>query len=151
MGQNLRCFPSATTGSGGRMRGRCGTTLSVLVVEDDEAVGELLRTVLNQVPGWGATLVHDAAAATDVFRHVQVDALVVDIDLPDISGPALLNRLRREPNRDQPPAILMSAHAYASDVQDAIGRGLAVTFLSKPFDLDVLLRELEAAVSARRS
>ncbi len=133
------------------MPGGCGTTLSVLVVEDDEAVGELLRTVLNQVPGWGATLVHNAAAAREVFRHVQLDALVVDVNLPGISGLALLDLLRHEPTWDQPPVILMSAHAYASDVQDAIQRGLAVKFLSKPFDLDVLLRELEAAVSARRS
>ncbi len=133
------------------MPGGCGTTLSVLVVEDDEAVGELLRTVLNQVPGWGATLVHNAAAAREVFRHVQLDALVVDVNLPGISGLALLDLLRHEPTWDQPPVILMSAHAYQSDVQDAVQRGLAGMFLSKPFDLDVLLRELEAAVSARRS
>jgi DNA-binding NarL/FixJ family response regulator len=66
--------------------------------------------------------VRDAAAARDVFRHVPVDALVVDVDLPGISGPELLDRLGHDP-----------------------------TCLSKPFEVDVLLKELERAVAARRS
>ena len=42
-----------------------GSTLTILVVEDDHAVAELMRSVLNRVPGWGATVVHDAAAARE--------------------------------------------------------------------------------------
>jgi len=42
-------------------------TLSILVVEDDEAVAELVRAVLNDVVGWGTTVVHNAAAAREVF------------------------------------------------------------------------------------
>jgi CheY-like chemotaxis protein len=49
-----------------------GSTLTILVVDDDQAVAELLRELLNDVPGWGATVVHDAAAARAVFRHRQV-------------------------------------------------------------------------------
>ena len=54
-----------------------GRTLTILVVEDDEAVAELIRTVLNRVSGWGATVVHDAAAASEVFRHVEIEVLVL--------------------------------------------------------------------------
>jgi PleD family two-component response regulator len=56
-----------------------GETLSILVVEDEVAVAELIRTILNQEPGWGATVVHDAAAAREVFRHVRIEVLVVDV------------------------------------------------------------------------
>ncbi len=43
--------------------------------------------------------------------------------------------------------ILMSANVTEAEVQDAIRRGVAVKFLPKPFDVDVLVRELEGAVS----
>ena len=130
------------------MRRGYGATLSILVVEDDHAVAELLRTLLNQVPGWGATVVHDAAAAREVLRHVRIEALVVDVNLPGISGLELLDLLRRDPEWHDPPVILMSAVLTEAEVQDAIRRGVAVTFVPKPFDVDVLVKELEAAVSA---
>jgi hypothetical protein len=57
------------------MRQEFGKTLSILVVEDDEAAAELIRTILNNVVGWGATVVHDAAAARAVFHHVQIEVL----------------------------------------------------------------------------
>lgn len=63
-----------------------GATRTILVVEDDVAVAELVRMVLNRVSGWGATVVHDAAAAREVFRHVLVEVLLVDVNLPGISG-----------------------------------------------------------------
>ena len=130
------------------MRWSYGTTLSILVVEDDEAVGELLRTLLNQVPGWGATVVHDAAAAREVLRHVRIEALVVDVNLPGISGLELLDLLRADPQWHEPPVILMSANVTEAEVQEAIRRGVAVKFLPKPFDVDVLISKLEGAVSA---
>jgi hypothetical protein len=56
-----------------------GQTLSILVVDDDKAVAGLIQTILNDVEGWGATVVHDAAAARAVFRHIRVEALVLDV------------------------------------------------------------------------
>src|SRR3954447_173111 len=87
-----------------------GETLSILVVEDDVAVAELIRTVLNDITGWGATIVHDASAAREVFRHVRIEVLVVDVNLPGISGLELLELLRRDPQWDEPRVLLMSAH-----------------------------------------
>ena len=79
------------------MAGGRGATLSILVVEDDAATAELVRTILYLVPGWGATVVHDAAAAREVFTHVRIEVLVLDVNLPGISGPELLALLRRDP------------------------------------------------------
>ena len=38
------------------------TTVAILVVEDDEAVGELISTILKDMAGWTATVAHDAAS-----------------------------------------------------------------------------------------
>ena len=125
-----------------------GETLSILVVEDDEAVAELVRAILNDVPGWGATVVHDAAAAREVFRHVRIEVLVVDVNLPGISGLELLELLRHDPAWRMPPVILMSARPDQPGIADAVRRGLAATLIAKPFDVDRLVAEIRAAVSA---
>jgi DNA-binding response OmpR family regulator len=128
-----------------------GETLSILVVEDDVAVAELIRTVLNDVSGWGATIVHDAAAAREVFRHVHIEVLVVDVNLPGISGLELLELLRKDPHWDEPPVLLMSAQPEQVGVAAAVREGLVTKFLRKPFDVDELVREVHEAVAAHFS
>jgi CheY-like chemotaxis protein len=133
------------------MRDGHGATLSILVVEDDEATAELVRTVLNDVPGWGATVVHDASAARAVFRHVRIEVLVVDVNLPGISGLELLELLRRDPGWNEPPVILMSANVENPEVQAAVRRDDAVRFRPKPFDVDRLVEAVRDAVVATYS
>jgi DNA-binding response OmpR family regulator len=128
-----------------------GRTTSILVVEDDHAVAELIRELLNQVPGWGATVVHDAAAAREVFRHVRVEVLVLDVDLPGISGLELLALLRQDQRWDEPPVLLMSAEPDQGGILQAVREGLVARFLRKPFDVDELLEEVASAISGRNS
>jgi CheY-like chemotaxis protein len=126
-------------------------TLSILVVEDEVAVAELIRTVLNQIPGWGATVVHDAAAAREVFRHVRIEVLVVDVNLPGISGLELLDMLRQDPHWDEPPVLLLSAQPDQVGIGAAVRGGLVTKFLSKPFDVDQLVQDVHEAVVAHPS
>jgi DNA-binding response OmpR family regulator len=125
-----------------------GETLSILVVEDDVAVAELIRAVLNDVPGWGATVVHNAAAGREVFRHVRIEVLVVDVNLPGVSGIELLELLRKDPHWDEPPVLLMSAHPEQIEIAGAMREGLVTKLLRKPFDVDELVREVRDAVAA---
>src|SRR4051794_9526729 len=114
-------------------------TLSILVVEDDHAVAELMRELLNGIPGWGATVVHDASAACEVFRNVRIEALVVDVNLPGISGIELLHILRKDTAWHEPPVLMVSANPDQPAVRDALHSGLVTHFLSKPFDVDDLI------------
>ena len=122
-----------------------GRTLSILVVEDDKAVAELLRAVLNRVPGWGSTLVHDAASAREIIRHVKIEALVLDVNLPGISGPELLQMLEADPAWTHPPVFLVSSDVGQPGVPEALRAGRAVAALQKPFDIDELVELIERA------
>jgi len=124
-----------------------GATVSILVVEDDEAVAELIRTVLNDVVGWGATVVHDAAAAREVFRHVRVEVLILDVNLPGISGIELLPLLRLDPHWNEPLIVMMSAQPGQPAIGDALRDGLVTTFITKPFDVDDLVRKIEKVIA----
>jgi DNA-binding response OmpR family regulator len=131
--------------------GAYGETLSILVVEDDVAVAELIRTVLNDVAGWGATIVHNASAAREVFRHVRIEVLIVDVNLPGISGIELLELLRRDPHWDEPPVPLMSGHPEQAGIATAMRDGLVTAFLAKPFDVEDLVAEVHKAVATHPS
>ncbi len=122
-------------------------TLTVLVVEDDAAVAELLRAMLNDVSGWGATVVHDAAAARAVFPHNQVDVLILDVNLPGISGLELLALLRDDPEWHDPPVILISANPRQPGVAATLAQGHAVRLIAKPFDVDELLQAVYQAAA----
>jgi len=124
------------------------TTLSILVVEDDPGVADLLRELLNDVDGWAATVAHDAAAARATFQQVQIDALVLDIELPGISGLELLTLLRQEEGWHEQPVIIVSAISHRPEVREAIRRGQVTEALAKPFDLDQLVRIIAAATSS---
>ncbi len=90
---------------------------------------------------------HDAAAARKVFRHVRVEVMVVDVNLPGISGLELLELLRRDLDRGEPPIVLMSAVPDQPGIEGAIRDGLVTTCLRKPFDIDELVQEVHAAVA----
>ena len=124
-----------------------GATVTILVVDDDQAVAELLRELLNDVPGWGATVVHDAAAARAVFHHVRVEVLVLDVNLGGISGLELLELLRRDDAWHDPPIIFISAIPDQPEVQAAVTEGIRL--ITKPFDVDELVQAVKDAVEAR--
>jgi DNA-binding response OmpR family regulator len=128
-----------------------GETLTILVVEDDAATADLIRTLLNAVPGWGAAVVHDAAAAAEVFKHIEIEILVLDVNLPGISGVELLAHLRRDRHWREPPVILMTAAPEQPVVRQALERGDAIRLLSKPFDVDELIAAVRQATTELRS
>lgn len=124
-------------------------TIAILVVEDDPSAGELISTVLKDIAGWTATVAPDAAAARAAFGQVQIDALLLDINLPGITGLELLELLREDPNWRNPAVVLMSAVRQQPGIVEALREGRAVTFLEKPLDLDVLVETIRQAVDGQ--
>jgi two-component system chemotaxis response regulator CheY len=123
------------------------TTMPILVVEDDEHVGELIATVLNEIPGSAATVVTEASAAVATVQQVEIKVVVLDINLAGITGLELLPMLRADPAWRDPPVILMSANEHQPGLREALAEGLAAAFLAKPLDLDVLIETVRRALT----
>jgi len=109
----------------------------VLVVDDERYIVDLLTDLL-QDEGYVVLRASDGQAALDILRHQVPDLVVADVMMPRIDGMRLL-AIIREQNRDL-PVILMSA-AVTPQSDD-------VTFLRKPFDIDVLLDLIERKLAA---
>jgi DNA-binding response OmpR family regulator len=111
-------------------------TVAIVIVEDNEPVARILQEVLNDVPGYGAVTVLDAAVALDVISAVRPDLVITDVDLPGISGFALHDLLRGHADQRTAsvPVLFMSSGEHHAE---ATRRG--APFLGKPFDLDDLM------------
>ena len=120
-------------------------TLSILVVEDDPGVADLLRVLLNDVDGWAATVAHDAVEARAIIQQVRLGVLILDINLPGISG---LELLRQDENWQEPPVIIVSSAVDEPHLRQAIRRARASKVLSKPFDVDQVIAAIRESVAS---
>ncbi len=121
----------------------------VLVIEDNDAVVRILRFCLRDA-GFDASAVAMGGEALRILQQESPNAVLLDLQLPDGQGGAVLDWLRRSNERttDSPVWVVMSA----LDQEAATQRfgPLGSHFISKPFDpweLVAILRKLLAAKS----
>src|SRR5512147_2144063 len=84
-------------------------TVAILIVEDDPALGQIMGLALADVDGWSTTIAADAVAARSLFQQLKIDLLVLDINLPGITGLELLELLRTDETWADQPIIVVSA------------------------------------------
>jgi len=114
-----------------------------LVVEDDPALHGTLEELL-QSRGYRTTTVVDGAAAIRQVVKVPPDVVLLDVDLPSLSGMTVLAAIRAL--APEARVIMMSGVATAEARHRARNYG-ASDFLIKPIRLEVLDRSLEAALA----
>jgi two-component system, OmpR family, response regulator len=120
--------------------------LRVLLVEDDQTLGEAVRdhvTNSHHAVDWMQTI-DDATAST---RTVEYGLILLDLRLPDGSGINFLRALRSK--GDATPVIILTAHDQISDRIEGLNAG-ADDYLVKPFNLDELTARM-LAVTRRHS
>ena len=78
----------------------------VLIVDDSSVLRERLRRRLENV-GFQVHLVRSAASAMELLRSQWIDAIVVDMELPNLEGTELVRRIRRELRFQDHPVILI--------------------------------------------
>jgi DNA-binding response OmpR family regulator len=123
--------------------------LSVLVVEDDRDISDLLRTAL-EAEGYQVRVASDGRAALQTLEAAQPDVLLLDLMLPDLDGLELSGRVReRQPGAPYLPIIMLTALDTAAYKQLGFERG-ADDYVTKPFDLPELLARVRVWAAASR-
>lgn len=108
-----------------------GAALKILVVDDDEDLRGLL-TVLLEAGGLRVLAVESAEEALARMESEAISLLILDWNLPRMSGIDLCRRLRAQPNSTRLPILFLTAHSEAADVEEAFESG-ADDYLAKPF------------------
>jgi len=119
--------------------------MRVLLVEDDEMIGESLREALRR-QGFAADWVRDGRAADAVLASERFDAVLLDLGLPQRSGLDVLKAARAR--GDATPVLVLTARDALADKVAGLDAG-ADDYLVKPFELDELLARLRAVVRRR--
>jgi CheY-like chemotaxis protein len=114
----------------------------ILVVDDEPQVGAMLRELLAEL-GYVVKTAVRGAEALQLVSVFQPDAVLLDLQMPGMSGVQVLEHLRR----DYPdlPVVIVTANADEDLGRRTLTRG-AFDYVRKPFDLDVLARVVAAAV-----
>jgi CheY-like chemotaxis protein len=115
---------------------KAGTSVRVLVVDDDESTAVMVSRFLAK-EGFDVLTALDATKALDLLSREKVDAVVTDLMMPRIDGRELVRQLRSDPKTRDLPVIMVTA--YGSDEAAEAGlRDGASLFLAKPLDLALL-------------
>jgi DNA-binding response OmpR family regulator len=122
---------------------------SVLVAEDDPFTLELVTTRL-QLAGFTVYFARNGAAAIDQLGQLRLNALVLDINMPEVDGFGVLDYMRRTKLIERVPTLVLTARRAGEDVQAAIRLG-AKDFLTKPFDDRQLIARVGRLCARRRA
>jgi len=114
----------------------------VAIVDDDESVRDTLQGLLR-VAGFTSRAFESAEAFLESGHQRETSCLITDIRMPGMSGLQLQARLNAEQCRI--PTIFITAHGDEEMRLRALRAG-AVEFLPKPFDDEVLLESVRAAL-----
>jgi two-component system, OmpR family, response regulator PrrA len=112
----------------------------VLVVDDDEAIVDSLRRGL-ELEGYAVVTAGDGSEALSAVSSLQVDAVVLDVGLPDLSGRVVAARMRAAGLAT--PILILSALDQVDDRVAGLEAG-ADDYLVKPFAMDELVARLRA-------
>ncbi|WP_203902392.1 response regulator transcription factor [Virgisporangium aliadipatigenens] len=115
-----------------------GSPLRVLVVDDEQALTELLSMALRY-EGWELRTAADGASAVRTAREFRPDAVVLDVMLPDIDGLEVLRRMRAE--QAEVPVLFLTARDAVEDRIAGLTAG-GDDYVTKPFSLEEVVARL---------
>ena len=122
------------------MRRADGNPISVLVVDDESVLAEMVSMALRY-EGWNIATAADGAAAIAAARAERPDVVVLDVMLPDMSGLDVLRRLREQ--HPHLPVLLLTAKDAVEDRIAGLTAG-GDDYVTKPFSIEEVVLRLRA-------
>ena len=103
----------------------------VLIVEDNEA-NQLLTSAVLELEGFEVRIAGSGPEALDVLRDCAPDLILMDVQLPKLSGLDATRLLRADPRTAKIPLVVVTSFALSGDDRRAIDAG-ASAYLAKPY------------------
>ena len=110
-----------------------GTPSRILVVEDDPVIGRATSLALREAGGFAVELCDRGGKTHRWARRFRPDLLLLDANLPDMDGQAVLASIRRDPELADLPVIFVTGQAMPADTERYRGMG-ALGVIAKPYD-----------------
>jgi CheY-like chemotaxis protein len=117
----------------------------ILLIEDEDDIREITALSLESIAGWSTIAARNGKDGIDKARAQHPDAILLDVMMPDMDGPATLELLRDDPQTKDIPVIFMTAKVQAPERRKLDGLG-AQGIIPKPFDPMRLAADIAGAL-----
>ena len=121
--------------------GECVMAISVLIVEDDRNIAELLQMYLEK-EGYAVTVAADGGQGLTKFRAIRPDLVLLDVMMPVMDGWTVCRTIRAE---SQTPVIMLTAKGETDDKVAGLRAG-ADDYITKPFEMREVIARVEAVL-----
>jgi two-component system, chemotaxis family, chemotaxis protein CheY len=107
-----------------------------LVVDDSRVIRKVARKLLEELD-FGVEEAEDGPAALEICRRTMPDAILLDWNMPTMSGVEFLRALRREPAGEKPIVVYCASENDVTVITEAMSAG-ANEYVLKPFDRETM-------------
>jgi two-component system chemotaxis response regulator CheY len=115
--------------------------IKVLVVDDFATMRRIIKNVLKQIGFTKILEADDGTTALEVLKENQVDLIISDWNMPNMTGLDLLKTVRGEKSTQSIPFLMVTAEAQKDNVIQAVQAGVS-NYLVKPFTADAIKAKL---------
>lgn len=105
----------------------------ILIIDDEEDIRAVASLSLETVAGWEVAVASSGAQGIARAESFQPEAILLDVMMPGMDGPAALRALRNNPRTSAIPILMLTAKVQDSELQRMLDLG-AKAVLNKPFD-----------------
>ena len=116
----------------------------ILIIEDNEQNLYLVRFLLEK-NGFEVAEARDGQAGLDYVKSRVPDAILLDIQLPEMDGYAVARALRQNPDLKRVPIVAVTSYAMVGDRERALEAGCNA-YIEKPIDPETFVGEVEEAL-----
>ncbi|HKY36701.1 MAG TPA: PAS domain S-box protein [Polyangiaceae bacterium] len=141
-GQAGRSLTPAPAAVGSALSSETGSVFRVVYIEDNPSNIAFMEAVMDELPSVELTTVPNAEVGIEVVRDTQPHAVIMDINLPGMSGYDATRRLHEWPETQHIPVIALTAAAMLGDRKRLADAGF-YRYLTKPVKVEELLEALE--------
>lgn len=114
------------------------TVKTIVIVEDDEGIGEFLLQAIRKETPYQAALASYGSEALTIVQTLKPNLLILDYELPDMNGIELYDTIHANRALGDIPALVITARAVHKET-----KARRLPLLKKPFELSDLLDEIE--------
>jgi two-component system alkaline phosphatase synthesis response regulator PhoP len=109
------------------------TVKRILLIDDEDDIREVAQLCLETVGGWQVITADCGTEGLIKAENEQPDAILLDVMMPELDGPATFQALQKNPATKDIPVILLTAKVQASEQRRFSELGVKAVF-AKPFD-----------------
>ncbi|MBD3886480.1 response regulator [Phormidium tenue FACHB-886] len=115
----------------------------ILLIDDEDGARRIIQFSLEAAAGWEVLTAASGIEGLGLAQTEQLDAILLDVMMPDLDGPATFKRLQENPTSRSIPVILLTAKASPTEHQPLAALGIA-GIITKPFKIPALIAQIRA-------